>query len=105
MLSRLRPVRGRENTLTNPVLIAEILSESTEAYDRGRKFAAYRQIESLSDYLLIDQTQTLVEHFHKEQDGTWRLRGYGSREETLPIETLGVSLRLSEIYRRVELSA
>lgn len=73
-----------EDTLTNPVLIAEVLSESTEAYDRGRKFAAYRQIESLSDYLLIDQTQTVVEHFRKERDGAWRLRVYNLREETLP---------------------
>jgi|tagenome__1003787_1003787.scaffolds.fasta_scaffold20963643_2 Uma2 family endonuclease len=74
-----------ENTLTNPVLIAEVLSESTEACHRGRKFATYRQIESLSDYLLIDQTQTLLEHFHKEPDGTWRLREYGSQEDTLPL--------------------
>lgn len=94
-----------ENTLTNPVLIVEVLSESTEAYDRGRKFAAYRQIESLSDYLLVDQTQTLVEHFHKEEDGTWRLRGYVSQEDTLHFETLGTDLLLSEIYRRVELTA
>jgi Uma2 family endonuclease len=94
-----------ENTLTNPVLIAEVLSESTEAYDRGKKFAAYRQIECLSDYLLIDQTQTVVEHFQKEQDGTWRLREYSSREETLAIETIGVTLRMSEIYRKVDFGA
>jgi Uma2 family endonuclease len=94
-----------ENTLTNPVFLAEVLSESTEAYERGRKFAAYRQVESLNDYLLVDQAKTLVEHFHKEPDGTWRLREYGSREDSLPIKTLGIALRLSEIYRRVELSA
>jgi Uma2 family endonuclease len=94
-----------ENTLTNPVLIAEVLSESTEAYDRGKKLAAYRQIECLSDYLLIDQTQRVVEHFQKEPDGTWRLREYSLREETLAIETIGVTLRMSEIYRKVDFGA
>jgi len=94
-----------ENTLTNPVLIAEVLSESTEAYDRGKKFGAYRQIASFRDYLLIDQTKTLVEHFHKEPDGTWRLREHGSIGDTLVVETLGIALRLSKIYRRVEFSS
>src|SRR3982750_4341033 len=58
-----------DNTLTNPALIAEVLSDSTEAYDRGRKFGWYRQIESLRDYVLIDQNKPLIEHFHKEREG------------------------------------
>jgi Uma2 family endonuclease len=94
-----------ENTLTNPVVIAEVLSDSTEAYDRGRKFAAYRQMESLRDYILVDQKKTLVEHFRKELDGTWRMRDFGSRDSALPIETLNITISVFEFYRGVEMSA
>jgi Uma2 family endonuclease len=86
-------------------VIAEVLSDSTEAYDRGRKFAAYRQMESLRDYILVDQKKTLVEHFRKELDGTWRMRDFGSRDSALPIETLNITISVFEFYRGVEMSA
>ncbi len=57
-----------DNTLINPVLIAEVLSDSTEAYDRGRKFGWYRQIESLRHYILVDQNKVQIEHFYRERD-------------------------------------
>ncbi len=94
-----------ENTLTNPVLIAEVLSDSTEAYDRGRMFGWYRQIESLREYLLLDRKKVLIEHFHKEAPGDWRMRDYGSLDAALRIDSLDVTVVASEIYRGVELTA
>jgi Uma2 family endonuclease len=94
-----------DNTLTNPVLIAEVLSDSTEAYDRGRKFGWYRQIESLREYILLDQKRALIEHFHKEGQGDWRMRDYGSLDAALRIDSLEITLLASEVYRGVEFSA
>lgn len=93
-----------DNTLTNPALIAEVLSDSTEAYDRGRKFGWYRQIESLQDYILVDQNKALIEHFHKVRQGDWRMRDYGSLNAAFRIDSLEITIPASEIYRGVELS-
>ena len=60
----------------NPSLIVEVLSDSIEAYDRGAKFAVYRQIPSLKEYLLVSQHQVQVEHYSRGQDNTWTLRDY-----------------------------
>jgi Uma2 family endonuclease len=93
-----------DNTLTNPVLIAEVLSDSTEAYDRGRKFGWYRQIGSLRDYILVDQKRTLIEHFRKEREGDWWMRDYGSLDAGVRIDSLEITIPASEIYRGVDLS-
>jgi len=93
-----------DNTLANPVLIAEVLSDSTEAYDRGRKFGCYRQIESLRHYILVDQNKVQIEHFCKEQEGIWRMEEYGSLSSSLVIESLKIAVPLSGIYRGVELA-
>lgn len=95
-------IQAIDNTLFNPIVIAEVLSDSTEAYDRGKKFAAYRQIASLQEYLLVSQTKVLVEHFHREQQGVWRMREYCSLDALLTLESLGVTISVSEIYRRVK---
>lgn len=96
------PLEIVENTLTNPVLVAEVLSDSTEAYDRGRKFGWYREIQSLRDYVLVDQKKPLIEHFHKEREGVWRMRDYSSLGSTVLIELLRIAIPLSDVYRRVE---
>lgn len=62
------------DTLVNPAVIFEVLSDSTEGYDRGRKFDNYRSIPSLMDYVLVSQHEVLVEHFLRQEDGTWNLR-------------------------------
>ena len=92
---------NRKDTVCNPVLIAEILSDSTKDYDRGSKFTAYRNIESLRDYVLIEQNRVHIEHFSKENDGTWRLREYFNSEDMLILESLGVGVPICEIYSRV----
>lgn len=92
---------GRNDTVTNPVLIAEVLSDATRDYDRGTKFHAYRKIETLRDYLLVEQKHVQVEHFSKEDDGSWRLREYNSLDDALYIQALQCRLFLKDVYRRV----
>lgn len=92
---------GRSDIITNPVVIMEVLSESTRDYDRGTKFTAYRGIETLTDYILIDQNAVHIEYFSKECDGTWRLREYFSTEEVVEIKSTEAMLPVNAIYERV----
>jgi len=99
---RLQFAPGRMDTVTNPILIVEVLSPSTEAYDRGRKFEFYRSLDSLQEYVLVDQDRFLVEHFRRQEDGTWLLTAYEQPEDILHLPVLGVDLPLAVIYERVE---
>jgi Uma2 family endonuclease len=100
--SRIEYVKGRTDTLTNPVVIIEVLSDSTQAYDRGAKFELYRAIESLQDYVLVDQARVHVEYFHKLEDGRWLLAEFNELEAVLRLEAVNVELPLSRVYQRVE---
>lgn len=91
---------ARRDTLLNPTAIVEVLSESTERYDRGEKFALYRTLPSFQEYLLISQKQVQVEHFLRQSDSGWLLRVYGTGE-TLPLPSLGCELSIDELYFRV----
>ena len=95
---------GRTDTITNPVVIMEVLSESTRDYDRGTKFTAYRSIETLTDYILIDQDTVHIEYFSKELDGTWRLREFFNTEEVMEIKSIEAALPAKAIYERVALT-
>ncbi|MDW8269982.1 MAG: Uma2 family endonuclease [Anaerolineae bacterium] len=99
---RLQFAPGRMDTVTNPVLIVEVLSPSTEAYDRGRKFEFYRSLESLQEYVLVDQDRFLVEHYRRREDGTWLLTTCERPDDILHLPALGVDLPLTVIYERVE---
>ncbi|MCX7851962.1 MAG: Uma2 family endonuclease [Caldilineales bacterium] len=99
---RLQFAPGRMDTVTNPVLIVEVLSPSTEAYDRGRKFEFYRSLESLQEYVLVDQDRFLVEHYRRREDGTWLLTTCERPDDILHLPALGVDLPLAVIYERVE---
>jgi Uma2 family endonuclease len=92
-----------DDILLNPVVIFEILSPSTEEYDRGVKFRHYRTIDSLKDYVLVDQDQVRIEQYSRETDNTWTLHDHEKLEDELKIASIGVSLLLSRIYDRVEL--
>jgi len=88
--------------LRNPLLIIEVLSDSTADYDRGEKFRSYRRIPSLRHYLLIDQERVYVEHHERLDSGIWGLVGeYVRRDEVLAIPDMGIAVPLAEIYRRV----
>ena len=90
------------DTLLNPVAIVEVLSESTEAYDRGKKFEHCRAIESLTDYLLVSQNEVLVEHYSRQQDGRWIYSAANKVADSVSIATLGGGLSLAQVYATVE---
>ncbi|MDP5169408.1 MAG: Uma2 family endonuclease [Bacteroidia bacterium] len=87
------------NTIINPSLIVEVLSESTEAYDRGEKFFLYQQLESFREYVLIDQHKPLVSHFFKHDDGIWEFKNVYGLDQLLRIEILKVDIPLATIFR------
>ena len=93
----------QQDILLNPVVIFEVLSPTTEKYDRGLKFQHYRTIESLKDYILVDQNQVLVEQFTRQDDNTWTLRDYRLPDQELTIPSINVSLPVRRIYDRIEL--
>ncbi len=92
------------DTLLNPVLIVEVLSPSTEGYDRGEKFEHYQQIVSLKDYILISQDEVRVEHYCR-QEFEWLQSEFQGLEDVLSLLSIDCELRLSDIYRRVEIAS
>lgn len=92
----------KEYTLLNPTAIVEVLSESTESYDRGKKFQAYRNIPSLQAYILIPTNYKNIEVFQKSGDGQWSLSDPNA-EGISVISSLGVSLKVDEVYEGVEI--
>lgn len=94
----------RQDILLNPKVIFEVLSPSTEYHDRGVKFRRYREIESLTDYVLVDQDQARIEQFTRGDAHTWTFRDYQSPGELLLIESIGVSIPISRIYEEIELT-
>jgi Uma2 family endonuclease len=95
---------AREDTLLNPVVIIEILSESTEAYDRGKKFDHYRTFESLKEYILICQDRVQVECFRRQADGQWLLTVANRLEDAISLDSVHCTLNLADVYEGVGLS-
>jgi len=94
------------DTLTNPTVIIEILSESTRDYDKGTKFSLYRQLASLQEYILVDSEKIAVERFVKnEADKTWILHDMIDENDTLEISTIDFKLPLKTIYAQVEVES
>ena len=91
------------DTLLNPVLIVEVLSDSTEAYDRGRKFEHYRKLDSLVEYVLIAQNRPHIESYRRQADQQWLLREYSELDGTLRLLSIDCDLALAEVYDKVEL--
>lgn len=94
---------GRKDLLTDATLVAEVLSPSTEGYDRGGKFALYRALQGLRHYLLVSQDHSAVDLFTRQADGRWLLEAYTDPEAQIPLDALGCTLRLAEVYEKVEL--
>ncbi len=91
----------RRDVLTDATLVAEILSPSTEGYDRGGKFAIYRRLPGLCQYVLIAQDRHAVDCFTRQPDGRWVLDAYTDPEAIVTFESIGCAVRLDEIYDRV----
>jgi len=86
------------DTLLNPGLLVEVLSSSTEAYDRGRKFEQYKSIESLRDYLLVASDRLHVDLYTRQADDRWLLTSAVSLEDSLTLESVGAKLILADLY-------
>jgi Uma2 family endonuclease len=92
---------NRTDTVLNPLVIIEILSESTGSYDRGDKFKYYRSIPEFQEYILIDQYQYSVEQFVKTETGKWQVNFYESADSILTLSTLDFSINLTDLYEQV----
>ena len=88
-------------TITNPTIIVEVLSKSTQARDRGDKFRFYRSIPEFKEYILIDQYSLLVEHFVKTSEHQWILTEYETKETKLSLDSVEFEISLEELYKRV----
>jgi Uma2 family endonuclease len=93
--------QDRNDTITNPVVIIEVLSESTQLYDRGLKFKLYRSIPSLKEYLLLSSLEYLVEHYTKQAEDAWNFRELSNPDDRLTIESIDFSCPIKELYRNV----
>jgi Uma2 family endonuclease len=96
------PQGPQRTTILNPRIIIEVLSPSTEAYDRGEKFTDYREIDSLEEYVLIDQKEPSVQTFLRQGDGTWSFAAWAGMETAAKIRCLGLEIPMAELYAGVE---
>ncbi len=92
----------KNDVLLNPVLLAEILSDGTEAYDRGDKFSHYQLLTSLTEYILIAQHCCKVERFVRQENSTWIYSIHQDMQDVLVLESIQCELPLAEVYRRVQ---
>ncbi len=86
------------DTITNPQVVVEVLSPTTEGYDRGEKFARYRKIDTLQEYLLVAQDAPHVEHYVRQDDGSWRLTDIDGLGATITCPSVEAELPLAEVY-------
>jgi Uma2 family endonuclease len=87
-----------KTTVTNPTVLVEVLSDSTEAYDRGEKFAHYRRLPSLREYVLVGQGKPMIEVFRKNEAGQWVLVAEAGAGESAVLESIGCTLVVDEVY-------
>jgi Uma2 family endonuclease len=92
---------GRNDTVTNPCFIAEVLSNSTQNYDKDEKFKAYRTIPSFQEYVLIDQYVPQVEHYRKTDANQWLFTEYQGRDSILTLALGAITIPLADIYDKV----
>lgn len=95
---------NRTDTITNPLVLIEVLSKSTEAKDRTEKFWSYQLLDSFQEYILISQDKTAIEQFVRQADGGWRYLAVIGLESVLQMTTVEAALDLNEVYRTVDFS-
>ena len=91
----------KRDTLINPMVVFEVLSPSTEDYDKGRKFTAYRKITSLRHYVLVSQSEIHVEHYALHTDMGWVLNDLTSSDDVVSLDAIACAVKLADIYRKV----
>ena len=92
----------QQDTLLNPDMVIEVISRSTEGYDRGEKFAHYRKIESLAEYLLISQDKYCIEQYVRQPDNQWLMSEVSKLEERIELPSINCRLLLSDVYDRIQ---
>lgn len=90
------------DTLLNPTVVVEVLSKSTENYDRGRKFENYRRLDSLTEYLLIAQDRAYIEHYVRQGDNQWLLSETKELQDVIELPTIECKLALADVYDKVD---
>jgi Uma2 family endonuclease len=93
---------NRQDTIINPKIIIEVLSKSTENYDREGKFKAYRTIPSFEEYLLVEQNRISIEHYSKTANKRWSLQEYDEEDELINLVSIPVEIRLQDLYNKVK---
>jgi Uma2 family endonuclease len=96
---------GRTDTLMNPCFVAEVLSKSTQDYDRGEKFVAYRTIDAFKEYLLIDQYSIHVEHYVKTAAHQWLLSEYDDPNVTLSFSVFDFQIQIADLYENLDFAS
>ncbi len=99
-----RHVDDDEHTLTDAVVIVEVLSKSTRRYDRVEKFRYYRSMPSFSDYVLVEQDKIRAEHHFRQPDGSWAFRGLTTRDDIIQLDSIGCQLVMGDLYRKTKLA-
>jgi Uma2 family endonuclease len=100
-----RYLEGRKDTLVDPILIVEVLSDSTELYDRTDKFKMYRSLRTLKEYILISQYQIRVEQYAVDTQGQWLFRDYEGEEAVLKLVSVPFEIKLGQLYRKVNFAS
>lgn len=96
--------KDTKDAVTNPILIVEVLSKSTSEYDRGDKFYFYRQIPSLQEYVLIDQSRYVVEvYYKKDKNDLWRISRYEGLDQVISIQSLDIEISMRELYFDIDI--
>jgi Uma2 family endonuclease len=90
-----------QDTLLNPIVIIEVLSPSTESYDRGKKFQHYRALDSLQEYVLIAQDQARIERYRRQPSGDWLLTDAVGLEASLELSSIECTLALADVYNKI----
>ncbi len=93
---------NRKDTVMNPIVLVEVLSASTEGYDRGEKFAAYRTIPTVQEYVLIAQDQPLVEQYVKQSESEWLFAESRGLEQGVTLQSVEVEIALADLYEAIE---
>jgi len=95
-------VDNRQDTIANPLLLVEVLSDSTKNYDRGQKFQYYRSLSSLMEYLTVAQDEMHIEQYARQASGQWLLTEYSDAVAIVNLPSLQIELRISDIYEKVD---
>ncbi len=99
----LKFIDERRDTVTNPAVIIEVLSQSTKDYDRGQKFESYRTLPSLMEYITVAQDRIHVEQWTRQPDQRWMLAEYSDPAAFIALQSIAVELQLADIYEKVDL--